>query len=90
MLLLSRDDAYSYLNKVIVAEIATVIRNIPTEVPLGRRERLPRACVANCDNLRVISRHALVERISTLALSRIFEVKRAVGYAFNWSELIDR
>ncbi len=89
VLLLSRDDAYSYLNKFVVAEITTVLRNIPTEVPLGRRERMPRACAANCDNLRVVSRPAFVERISALPASRIPEVKRAVGYAFNWSELIE-
>ena len=88
VLLLSRNDAYSYLNKFIVAEITTVIRNIPVEVPLGRRERMPRACAANCDNLRAISRRALVERISALPASRVSEVKRAVGYALNWGELI--
>ncbi len=89
VLLLSRNDAYSYLNKFIAAEITTVVRNIPTEVPLGRRERMPRPCVANCDNLRCISRHALVERIHTLPSSRIREVKRAVGFALAWSELMD-
>jgi mRNA interferase MazF len=88
VLLLSRDDAYAYLNKFIAAEITTVIRKIPVEIPLGRRERMPRPCVANCDNLRAISRHALVERISALPAARIAEVKLAVGYAFNWSELL--
>ena len=52
VLLLSREDAYSYLNKFIVVEITTTIRNIPIEVPLGRAEGLAKPCVANCDNLR--------------------------------------
>jgi len=47
VLLLSRDDAYSYLNKFIVVEITTTIRNIPIEVPLGRAEGLAKPCVAN-------------------------------------------
>ena len=38
VLLLTRDDAYSYLNKFVAAEITTTIRDIPVEVPLGRRE----------------------------------------------------
>ena len=88
VLLLSRDDAYTYLNKFVVSEITTTIRNIPVEVPLGRRDGLPVPCVANCDNLRTVPRHALVERISKLPSRRCGEVKRAVGYAFGWEELI--
>ena len=89
VLLLSRDDAYSYLNKFIVVEITTTIRNIRVEVLLGRRDGLPKACVANCDNLRTLPRQSLVERISKLPAHRSAEVKRAVGYAFGWDELID-
>jgi mRNA interferase MazF len=88
VLLLTRDDGYAYLNKVIVAEITTTIRNIPVEVPLGKRDGLPAPCVANCDNLRTVSRDALMERISRVGASRMVEVKRAVGYAFGWEELI--
>ena len=88
VLLLSRDDAYAYLNKFIVAEITTTIRNIPVEVPLGKRDGLPEACVANCDNLRTVKRDVLVKRISRMGTSRAAEVKRAVGYAFGWEELI--
>ena len=56
VLLLSRDDAYDYLNKFVVAEVTTKIRNIPVEVPLGRREGMAKPCVANCDNLRTVPR----------------------------------
>ena len=89
VLLLSRDDAYSYLNKFVVAEVTTTIRSIPVEVPLSKGDGLPRECVVNCDNLRTISRQALVERISRLPARREKEVKRAVGYALDWEELIE-
>jgi mRNA interferase MazF len=88
VLLLTRDDGYSYLNKFIVAEITTTIRNIPVEVHLGKRDGLSTPCVANCDNLRTVRREVLVERISKLGASRHVEVKRAVGYALGWEELI--
>ena len=52
VLLLSRNDAYQYLGKFVVAEIATTIRAIPVEVRLGSREGLSLPCVANLDNLR--------------------------------------
>ena len=89
VLLLSRDDAYSYLNKFIAAEITTVIRGIPVEVRLGRREGLPKLCVVNCDNLRTIAREALTTRISQLPAARSREVWRALGYALGINELID-
>jgi mRNA interferase MazF len=89
VLLLSRSDAYEYLNKFIAAEITTRIRNISIEVALGRLDGLSKPCVANCDNLRTIDKNVLSKKISTLPSSRIREVKRAVGYALGWSELID-
>lgn len=88
VLLLSRDDAYEYLSKVVVVEITTTIRQIPVEVPLGRAEGLPKPCVANCDNLRTVARSWLVKRLGALAPARQAEVKRAVGYALAWEELI--
>lgn len=88
VLLLSRDDAYAVLNKIVAAEITGTIRHIPIEVLLGKAEGMAKPCVVNCDNLRTISKVHLVEKISSLAPRRIPEVKRAVGYAFAWEELI--
>ncbi|HTZ58016.1 MAG TPA: type II toxin-antitoxin system PemK/MazF family toxin [Acidobacteriaceae bacterium] len=88
VLLLSRDDAYSILNKVVAAEISATIRHIPIEVPLGSAEGMPKPCVINCDNLRTISKVHLVKKIATLSQKRVYEVKRAVGYALAWEELI--
>jgi mRNA interferase MazF len=89
VLLLTRDGAYEFLNKVVAAEITTTIRHIPIEVPLGPTEGLPKKCVVNCDNLRTIAKQNLVQRISQLPSHRIPEVKRAVGYALRWEELIE-
>ena len=66
MLLLSRNDAYQYLNKFIVAEITTTVRGIPVEVQLGRHEGLPSASVANLDNVRTVARPWLVSRVGAL------------------------
>lgn len=88
VLLLSRNDAYEILNKFIAAEITATVRRIPIEVPLGAAEGMPKPCVANCDNLRTISKAHLRERIAALPSHRVPEVKRAVGYALGWEELI--
>lgn len=89
VLLLSRNDAYEYLSKFIVAEITTNIRSIPVEVRIGRREGLPSPCVVNFDNIRTAARHSLDSRAGALTASRYIEVKRALGYALGWNELID-
>ena len=89
VLLLSRNDAYLYLSKFIVAEITTTIRAIPVEVTIGRREGLPSPCVANLDNIRTVTRQWLDSRAGALPPTRHGEVKRALGYALGWDELID-
>jgi mRNA interferase MazF len=89
MLLLSRNDAYQYLSKYIVADITTTIRAIPVEVCVGRREGLSSVCVANLDRVRTVARLWLDSKAGALTLSRHWEVKRALGYALGWDELID-
>ena len=88
VLLLSRDGAYDYLSKFVVVEITTTVRGIAQEVTLGRREGMAKPCVANCDSLRSVPRSALAKKAGALAPSRHPELKRAVGHALGWSELI--
>jgi mRNA-degrading endonuclease toxin of MazEF toxin-antitoxin module len=56
---------------------------------LGRREGLVSPCVANFDNVRTVARQWLDSRAGVLPPSRHREVKRALGYALAWNELID-
>jgi mRNA interferase MazF len=87
VLLLSRDAAYSQLNRVLVVEVTTTVRGIPVEVPLGRAEGLARRSVANLDGAGLVGRSRLRARIGTLSRERWPEVKRALGHALAWPEL---
>lgn len=87
VLLLGRTTSYRYLTRVLVVEITTTVRGIPQEVSLGKREGLPRACVANLDALRTLPRECLAERVGSLRHDRHVEVKRALGQALAWPEL---
>jgi mRNA interferase MazF len=89
VLLLSRNDAYQYLSKFIAVEITSTVRGIASEVALSDDEGLPKACVANCDSLRMIPRTALTRLAGRLAPERWVEVKRAMGAALGWRELTD-
>lgn len=88
VLLLSRSSAASYLNKLIVAEVTSTVRNIPQEVPVGLAEGLHRHSVVNLDNVHVVAKRRLGDRIGALGPSRASEVKRALGYALAWEELM--
>ena len=50
---------------------------------------MPKVCVANCDNLRMVPKVLLTKQAGQLAPERWIEVKRAVGAAFGWRELTD-
>jgi mRNA interferase MazF len=88
LLLLSRSTSYSYLTRVLVAEVTTRIRGIPQEVRLGSRDGLPKPCAANLDNLHVVQIGAIGSLITLLRPERIVDVKRAVGRVLFWPELM--
>jgi mRNA interferase MazF len=81
VLLLSRPEAYAVRRRVIAAEVTTTIRHNPATVPLSRRDGLPEACIANCDNLVTVNQDDLLEFITTLSPARLAEVDRAVRFA---------
>ncbi len=87
VLLLTRTSAYAYLNKVIVVEVTSTVRGIPQEVALGKQEGLQRLSVANMDNLHVIPKLMLGDRIGAVGAGRETQIKRALGYALDWPEL---
>lgn len=88
VLLLTRSAGYAYLNKVLIAEVTSTIRNIPQEVPLGKVEGLSAPSVVNLDNIHVIPKAFLDRRVGAVASLRHREIKRALGYALDWPELM--
>jgi mRNA interferase MazF len=87
VLLLTRTAAYAYLNKVLIAEVTSTVRNIPQEVPVGKHEGLSRASVVNLDNIHVIPKALLGEWLGAISSARHRQIKRALGYALDWPEL---
>jgi mRNA interferase MazF len=87
VLLLGRTSAFAYLSRTLAAEVTTTVRAIPQEVSLGRREGLPRPCVANLDALRTIPVACLDVPIGRIRAGRHVEVKRALGHVLHWAEL---
>ena len=87
VLLLTRNSAYAYLNKVLVAEVTTTVRGIPQEVKVGRSEGLPAGSVVNLDNLQTVAKQRLTKRAGALRPTRAIEIRRSLGHALGWVEL---
>ena len=85
MVLLSRNEAYAIRELVTVAPVTTRVRRIPTEVPLGPAEGLPKSCVVNLDTITTIPRRTLTEPIGPLPLGTLAAVDRALMFALGLS-----
>jgi mRNA interferase MazF len=81
VVLLSRNEAYTVRALVTVAPVTTRVRGIPTEVPLGREDGLPKRCVANLDTITTIPKDTLAAAITTLAPDKITAVESALKFA---------
>ena len=80
VLLLSRDEAYAIRSLVIVAPITTRIRHIPSEVPLGSEDGMPRDYVANPDTVTTIPKDCLRNRLVSLSPRKLKEVEAAIHF----------
>ncbi len=85
VLLLSRNEAYSYLNKFAAVEITSTIRRMAVEVPLGRSEGLLKKCVANCDNVRTVPRSSLTS--GSANSRRTATLRSSARWAMPWHGL---
>jgi mRNA interferase MazF len=81
VVLLSRNEAYAVRELVTVAPVTTRIRGIPTEVPLGPAEGLPKTCVVNLDTITTIPRRTLSAVIGPLPAEKLAAVERSLMFA---------
>ena len=85
VLVLTRNSIIEYLGEVTVAPLTTTIRNIPSEVHLGKNDGLVTDCAVNCDHIQTVSKAKLGALITTLPSSKLAEVKQAVLFALGFS-----
>jgi len=57
------------------------IRQIPTEVVLGRADGMPEQCALSLDNLTTVPKELFRTRITRLSVGRMSEVCRALSLA---------
>lgn len=69
-LIVSRDAANAVMQRVLVAPVTTMVRSVPSELPVGEAEGLPHSSVASFDNLRPFPKSLLVRRLGAVAPGR--------------------
>lgn len=82
-LVMTRDAAIPVLHSVLVAPVTKTMRGIPTEVPLSREDGMPVDSAATFDNLRVVPKAYLVDRITQLSPARMHEACLAARRALD-------
>ena len=81
--LLSRDAAYRVRSAITVAPVTRTIRNIPVEVPLGRRDGMPARCVVNLDDITTLPKVLIKQRITVLSPEKIRQIDEAIRFALD-------
>ncbi len=66
VLVVTRNEAIGVLDAIMVAPITRTVRDISTEVSLGADDGLAQACAANFDNLQLVRKSHLVDRVSAI------------------------
>jgi mRNA interferase MazF len=79
VVVMHRNFAGRHLHAVLAAPVTTTIRGIPTEVPLGIAHGLDRQCVASLDNLTLVERRLLREKIGQVDDYTMAGLCRALG-----------
>jgi mRNA interferase MazF len=87
VVVMHRDFAGRFLGSVLVTPLTTTIRDIPTEVRLGRADGIDRDCAASLDNLTLLTKDRLERRLAQLDASRMDDLYAALGIALGcqWS-----
>jgi mRNA interferase MazF len=76
--ILTRDSAIPILANLTVAAVTATIRDLPTEVAVGREHGLRRESVINCDNLFTIPKRALGRRRGELGPEDLERLRSAL------------
>jgi mRNA interferase MazF len=83
VIVLTRDAVLETIGSIVVALVTRTIRQLPTEVVLGRRQGLPVSSVANLDNILTVPRHRLTRLMGACDASKIEELNQAIKIALD-------
>lgn len=83
VVILTRDAVLQSIGAIVVALVTRTVRQLPTEVVLGRRQGLPVRCVANLDNILTVPRQRLKRLMGACDAAKIDELNQAIKAALD-------
>lgn len=83
VLILTRDQAIPVLHSVVVAPATRTIRGIPSEVVVGSDDGMPEESAFSFDNLTLVPKAMLTDRLCELGPHRLWEACEAMRAAFD-------
>ena len=83
IVILTRDSVLPSINGIVVTIVTRTIRQLPTEVVLGRRQGLPARCVANLDNILTVPRRRLIRLMGACDARKVEELNGALKTALD-------
>ncbi|MFN0116804.1 MAG: type II toxin-antitoxin system PemK/MazF family toxin [Elusimicrobiota bacterium] len=85
VVLISRNLAIQVREAVTVAQITTVVRDIPVEVKLNKQDGMPKDCAINCDVLLTIPKKMLLNFVTSLSPQKKKDLEKALKFALGLS-----
>ena len=86
-MILTRQGVIAHVNKLTVAEITSVGKGYPTELPIGQSANLPRPSYVQVDNIQTVAKARFVKYIGALDASAMRAVGRTVILALGLEDL---
>ena len=84
IVILTRSSALDFLGEITVAPVTSTIRDIPSEVLLGREDGMPRECAVNLDHIQTVSKGRVGSLITTLRASKMQEIRSSLLFALGF------
>ena len=84
VVILTRSSALDFLGEITVAPVTSTVRDIPSEVLLGREDGMPRECAVNLDHIQTVSKGRVGSLITTLRASKMQEIRSGLLFALGF------
>jgi len=84
IVILTRNSALDFLGEITVAPVTSTIRDIPSEVLLGREDGMSRECAVNLDHIQTVSKGRVGSLITTLRASKMQEIRTSLLFALGF------
>lgn len=84
VLILTRNSIIPYLSEITIAPITTTVRNIPSEVEIGKLDGLKTHCAVNLDHLQTVAKQKIGAKISALSSEKMEDIFHALSFALGF------